>query len=369
MVRRVHLLAAGLLALSSQAAAAVDCSGDVLITSARDAKEVRDSCTVVKGNLDLAYSLDESINLDGLERVEGDITHEGCGLVGFSDCFIPSGFNFTSSTLSVINGSLDFNYFYGLTKIILPKLNYVEGTVSLLNLFNITELDFTNLEYISEFFLKTERLQTLQLNGIKGFTRGIERSDGIQILDAGSIESLDGFFKYPINTLELDNWAMDNRIQLDINRIPKVRNITIGWTGLNTLDISGKDLTVILGRPSTKSMEIRNLDIGSGVSFQRADGLQNLTVGDFTLHSSNLTKVSLPFDDLASLSLIFNDVLTSIELPPEAKNWRNLSMDITLCESLNLTSEYDDDGKQTWYWPKGDLHQVHLNSNISTEFL
>ncbi|KAK7413417.1 hypothetical protein QQX98_007719 [Neonectria punicea] len=304
---------------------------------------------MVKGNLDLAYSLDESINLDGLERVEGDITHEGCGLVGFPECFTAPGFNFTSSTLSVINGSLNFNYFDGLTKIILPKLNYVDGTVSLLNLLNITELDFTNLEYISEFFLKTEKLQTLQPEGIKGFTRSVERSKGIQILDAGSVESLDGFFKNPINTLELDNWALDNLIQLSAGRIPKVRNITIGWTGVNTLDIRDKDLTIILGRPSTKSMEIRNLEIGTGVSFQRADGLQNLTVRDFSLQGSDLTKVLLPFDDLASLSLFYNDVLASVELPPEAKNWRNLSIDISLCKALNLTSEYDEDGKQTWY--------------------
>ncbi|KAG3178392.1 hypothetical protein PC129_g25495, partial [Phytophthora cactorum] len=64
--------------LSTLAQAKVDCSGDVEIAGSDDAREVREACETIEGDLNLAGSFTESINLDGLKFVRGSFMHDQC---------------------------------------------------------------------------------------------------------------------------------------------------------------------------------------------------------------------------------------------------------------------------------------------------
>lgn len=223
--------------------------------------------------------------------------------------------------------------------------------------------------------METRKLKTLLLDGLKGFTRQGGMTGFAQIWDAGAVESIDGFFKNPLNPISDPLTSLGTGISLSAYAIPNVRNVTIGWTNTTEINVAGVNLTVILGGPSTESMEIGKLDLREGiVGFKRNPKLKNLTATTFEFSNNNeLKDLSVSFDRLANFTAINSDSLRSIEFPMAAEGWQNLGMHISDCSALNLSSEYATDStgesRRTWYWPQGDMRRVVIVGNVATAFL
>lgn len=348
----------------------VDCASNITIANADDAKELRDSCTTLEGNLILDHDLSETINLDGLEVIKGTIAHNGCDAFD-TECQIPDPFNITSSTLREIHGSIDFWYFQGLQALVLPKLESVNGTVSLKRLHNVTHLDFTDLRWIGNFILETERLESLLLEGLEGFHDRGWGNGGVELWNAGKIESVDGFFKNAIDPMLRGFWTEGSGMYFYANTIPNVRTITFGWTRLPSLTFSGNDLTVILGGPNTTEQHFERLELRSGIkTLERGSAVKNLTVEQFDVtESDDIVHLTLAFDQATEVSIGPSNNLETLELPSEAKSWRNFDLYVAGSSSpkLNLT-EYRD-GRQVWYWPEETMERIWLSGNFTTKFV
>ena len=331
---------------------------------------------MIQGDLTFEEGFSETINLDGIEAVEGTIAHSGCILLRADDCTVPEPFTISSSTLTTVNGSVHLVSFHGLKSLALPNLTTVQGGAMFQRMNNLTDLDLTQLSYVGSVILEAERLQTLRIDGLKGFT-GDQSGNGngyVTIWNAGEVESVDGFFKNPIDSMFAEYDPVEFQLSFGANSIPKVRKLTIGWTKVTGVSIAGDDLTVILGGSSTKSMEIETLKLGIGVSgLERSSNLENLTATTLLMDSSDLVELTIPFDRLATFSARNLGKLRTIELPQQATNWANLSLTTFNCSALNLTSEYAEDStgekRQTWYWPEKDMRRVDLSGQISNDFL
>ena len=352
-----------------------DCT-NVTIANAADADAVRKSCPVIQGDLTFVGTISESINLDGVETVLGGILHDGaCGRTD-DECPHVQPFTISSSTLTTVNQTINFRYFPGLEKLILPNLTTVNSGLMLKRLHDLTHLDITGLSYVGWVLLETTSLKTLLLDGLKGFT-GTGSNGYVSLWDAGQVESVDGFFKNPIDPVFYPETSQDSSLSTNAAVIPNVRKITIGWTRIPKLSLSGQNLTVVLGGPSTKSMEIDMFEVGGGVvDLQRSPELKNLTLTTFSMDNNrNMTHLKADFDQVANFAVYGHPSLRTLELPPQAVNWANLSMRLTQDPSgpLNFSSEYTVDAsgqkQRTWYWPEKDMREVVVHGNIATDFL
>jgi hypothetical protein len=227
---------------------------------------VRENCKTIAGNLDL--DIFETCNLDSLEEVQGEKQH------GLDYCMDASTtFTISSSTLRSINGSLRFFYYRGVEKLDFPKLNKVRQEISLYAPYNLTHINFSNLEYFGGFSLNTPSLIELQLDKFKEFTsRGVLKPDGtpsgpyVNIHDTGRLESLDNFFQNPVNPYNLYNNGASNTF-IDFHRFT-VRNLTFGWTRMPSMAIQAKSqLTLTLVVLKLKEWSLKAF-LRLGLAFQ-----------------------------------------------------------------------------------------------------
>jgi hypothetical protein len=286
-----------------------------------------------------------------------------------------SPFNFSSSTLNTINSSFTIAGARGLEAVILPNLTTVYWDLQLSGLPDILHLDFTNLTTLRTIYLDLPSLKTIDMNGLQSFTPRVGFfGNPISFDDVGDIESVDAFFKNPISLPLRDGELIS--VTLNGSAMRNVKEVTLGWERIDSLYISG-NVNLTFGGPDTSSMNITNiwLQAGSNGNLERSSKLENLTVGTVggdpveSPQSPDYEILSLPFHQLSHLELSEWKYLRSIELPPEAEDWKNFGFFVHNCDRLNLTSEYNADNKKTWYWPKYSMSQVFIFGNVSTAFL
>ncbi|CAG9998288.1 unnamed protein product [Clonostachys byssicola] len=355
-----------LFAVAQVAASEINCNGNVTIQNGEDAKNVRENCKTIAGTLLL--DIFETCNLDGLEEVQGDVVHD-CPTkqLGLDYCMDASTtFTISSSTLRSINGSLRFYYYRGIEKLDFPKLNKVQD-ISLYTPYNLTHINFSNLEYFETFYLNTPSLIELQLDKFKEFTS----RPYVNIENTGRLESLDKFFQNPVNPYNFYHWeASSTFVQL---HLLTVRNLTFGWTLMPSLVIEAKSpLTLTLGGPETEEMEFEGtLEIGANVSaINRHENLKNLTVNSFDLSHNTLTDFDLSFlDQVASVVVYKNPQLRQLRLPSTAQSWKNLSLIIWYNDNLLLSPVKNGSEETIWHWPTGDMSSVRIRANITSDFL
>lgn len=354
------------------------------ITDVEEARQLGGNCSVVEGDVVVHGDLSGELNLDGLEAVRGSLRFQRFEFGLGEGLGVGLGYNLSSSTLKVINGSLDIYSSSDIQSIILPALNFVNRSVFVTGK-NLTYLDLTNLEYVGNILFSTPLLKTLKMDGLKDFTGYLNftQSRIFTFSSVGEVESLDPFFKYPIEPLTLDGSRSGvYDIELDYESTPRVKEITFGWNWMHGIIIKDKDLSITFGGPETSSMEIDSLQArGGSINITRSTGLDSLKVGELILQGASsldeprprtrpdMSPLELPFDELTMLHIFGVGELRSIELPPEAENWKNVSLEINDCSNLNMTSEQNAQGETAWYWPRHDMDLLSIYGNMTDEFL
>ncbi|KAL6366036.1 hypothetical protein LRP88_00130 [Fusarium phalaenopsidis] len=356
---------------------------NVTIKSQDDADEVRKNCKDIQGYLTFDDYLDESINLDGIEFINGDITYTGESEWG-NETEIGGPYPTTlkpitieCSTLKTINGSIYFWAFEGLSEFLLPKLTRVEESFVLQRMHYLRKLDITKLTHLGSFNIEANHLTELKHEGLKGFTDGAW-SQGLQFWGV-RVSSLDSWFKYPLTAISresgydrLMSWAP---VHINANRLPKLKSVTIGYANTSKIWIRANNTELTLGSSETETMNIGLLQIeGELTKITRASNVKEINVGELYFDGSPLKEIDLTmFDKITNLTISGHGNLQRIRMPAKAVDWKDMTIKIERNQNLTLISEYrDPENKkdQFWYWPKGNISRISIIGNpLSTGFL
>lgn len=333
-------------------AAGVDCDGDITIANAADAKDVREACTSVGGDVTLQKGIDEDINLDGIKSINGNFDYTGCISDGDRDCpNVGDLWSLSSDSLAFVNQSINIWRPHNLGKILLPKLREVRGEVAMNKLDNVTHLDLTNLEALGGFRLGGPSLQEFKLNRLKRFTRG---PVSFTIAEVGEVESLDGLFSNKVEAFDDADHVIS--LSIDCEESKNLKEMTLAWANLTSASFQGNNLVVTFGNPSVKKMSIGRIDTTAGTTFRRHRDLEQLEVPKVEVDNrygtvNNTGREILPFDNLSSAVLLEETDLDamSIELPEQAAKWPKMNLTI---DAWNITLRTENnDGDQIWHWP------------------
>jgi hypothetical protein len=355
---------ARLLTVRSRGLAALDCNSNLTIRTAEDAKEIRDNCRRIEGDVtihDVTENTD--INLDGVETITGRL---GSFCVKEGDCEGLELFNLTASFLTEVQGSIYFDGEAGLQSLNLPKLQTIKENLILVNLANLTSIDLGRLEHAGGMMWDTPALESLKMGSFQGPSDGNRKELWyyVDLLNVGKIDSVDMFFQNPNGSVNSSTSA----VTLSTLRMPNVEHVNFAWEQLYKLTLG--NMSVTLGGPETKSMKMAELDIPDGTAdIQRSKSLEKLEVETFTMkYNHHITEVNLPFDQVSSLEIDDCPKLASIALPEEAKNWKNVTMKVSGGDDLVLSTEPDENGNQ-WHWPEGEMYSVKISANMAEGFL
>ncbi|VUC27577.1 unnamed protein product [Clonostachys rosea] len=362
------LYALWILTFATTYALGIDCNANFTISEESDAKELRENCKIIGGDLTFEGNISENINLDGVEEVRGSWSLNPLNSSGKVETL----FNISSSTLKLVDGLFYHRGPSGLERLVLPNLGNISGPAYFDSMANVTHIDFTNLVSIASLDLQTPRLQEFKINELKGFTGNF--SDRIFISDGGSVESLDGLFKGPI--APANGYLLP---AITIQKIPNIKQVTLGWKHIQRAHISGQlwyqhwspppNITLVLGGPDSETVHINELEIREGViGIERGSKTSNLSIGSFKSMNDMITDLRLPFHQVSEVA-IRGDRMTSLELPKEAEEWNNVSISIWLVRSLHLESSVNSEGRQTWHWPNQNMSNFYILGDVSTNFL
>jgi hypothetical protein len=267
--------------------------------------------------------------------------------------------------LTEVHGSLLFNAIPGLQQIRLPKLQVVKQGLGFVELANATYVDLTDLEYSENITWDTPALERLILRNFKAQADAGDKESNFvfDIRNVGEIDSVDAFFR---NAEREDTTG----VSVDQEAMPNVEMLTVAWAELESLSISGC-LTAVLGGPESKSMKIGTLSFPQGdVTLERNETLDRLEVEEFrAVNNPEITELNLQFDSTSSLIIDGCESLESIRLPSQAKDWKNLTVQIKgVSDSLVLTTQSDENGVP-WYWPENDMYSLEIYANMADDFL
>jgi hypothetical protein len=139
--------------------------GSATITSQSDADALVAACQNVTGDIILATTANETINLDGIQAIEGNLVSEFCS----SSC--ASFTSLSSSTLVSVSQNISLINLSGLTNITFPQLQTVGAPFYLDSLPNLQTLNIPTLSSVGQFHLgSTPKLLSMNLNQLQNVT-------------------------------------------------------------------------------------------------------------------------------------------------------------------------------------------------------
>lgn len=343
---------------------------NVTISSAADAAEVRSDCTIITGTLEFSTDFKETVDLSGVEKIQGDILHSGCK----NDCpALPPLFSISSSTLTTVGGSVELHWFSRLQELRFPNLSVVEGSVFIYSAVQLERLDITKLSRVGRIILRvTPNLASIQHEILKSFT-GKEGPGRVDL--TGAVESIDSFFNYPIEPVPLENDTRISWVEIDSKSLPNVRHINFGWSNLDILDIKGDNLSITLGAVNTTTMNISTITLtGNITKLEPGKALTNLTIGTLSIDETGLTDLNITATQLSRLELLDNEELSTITLPSKAFDWEDFALSLSGSPKLNFSSEYrlkDGGGEERfWFWPRQNIKAISISRiTTGTDFL
>lgn len=359
---------------------------NVTISSAGDARHIARVCTTILGDLKLSTDINETVTLNGVESVTGNIVYKGrCQFDGYTDLptrstssqcgNIPAPFALRSTSLRDVGGNLTLNTWLGLSNIELPGLQRVMGQFNLQSLKNLTQLDITRLARVGDFNLEAPLLREFKHDGLEGFTKDSANLT-VRAADLDSFDSLLGPRTKPVPKWpeQPDDWPLfgtPRSVYLFTEDMSRLKSMRISWPSILTLSInpnfvnetvlsSGVAPTLTLGASGGNSttMTIRDLIVQGVHSLELDPSLTGGLVQGrmFQLAWTNTEgNFRIPFDNLTVLDVFGNDKLQSIELP--SSDGLVQYLDELQLSGKGLTVD-------TLEWPKDNMSTVTLTGTI-----
>ncbi|RTE85278.1 hypothetical protein BHE90_000012 [Fusarium euwallaceae] len=379
-LQRIGVIVA-LFCFSLEAVWAAGCA-NVTITNQDSADEIRKNCKTIEGYLTFGDELEEDINLDGVEFINGDITYTGDSEWGnateiggpYPTTYKP--FTIECPTLKKVNGYIYFMAFGGLSEFLLPKLTRVEEGFTMQRMHYLKKLDITKLTHLGAFHIEANHLTELKHEGLRGFTDGAF-SKSLRFWGV-RIESFDSWYKYPLTVIgrdpEYDDSSSYGPVHMTANSLPKLKSVTIGYANTSKIWVDSNKTELTLGSSETEKMNIGMLQLeGPLTKITRASNVKELNVRRLHFVGSALEEIDLTmFDKIQNLTIDRHPNLQRIRMPAKAVDWEDMTIDIGYNRNLTLISEYrDPENKKDrfWYWPKGNISRISITGNpLSTGF-
>ncbi|KAH9428243.1 hypothetical protein MCOR02_011728 [Pyricularia oryzae] len=358
---------------------------NVTISSAGDARHIARACTTIVGDLHLSPDLNETVALNGIEKVTGSVLYRGrCQFQGYTNLptrssadqcgDIPEPFSLRSTSLRAVEGNFTINTWLGLSNIEMPHLQRVRGEFNLRSLMNLTQLDVTRLARVGDFNLEAPLLRDLKHDGLEGFTK-VTANLTVRSADLDSLDSLLRPRTKPVDKWpEPDDWPLfrtPQSVALYTEDMSRLANMTVAWPKLVTLSINpnfvnetvlgaGVAPRLVLGSAEGNwtTMSIQDLVIQGVESLELHSSLTGGLVDGrkFQLAWTNTQgNFKVPFSNLTILDVFGNDKMESIELPSSGGMVQYL-------DELQLS------GKgllvDRLVWPKDNMSTVKLTGKI-----
>lgn len=143
--------------------------------------------------------------------------------------------------------------FWGLGALNLPNLKATNSTIHLQGLPNLTHVDFTNLETLTDVSLDVSKLEEWKQNDLKNYTGS--KPPYVKLMDLGNLNPIDSLFASPIDPRQRRR-AWNERVDLWTS-LHKLRQFTFGWSRIDKLSVHGGDLTITFGASSRRNLRLR----------------------------------------------------------------------------------------------------------------
>jgi hypothetical protein len=245
------------LAVSAGVANAAECDEDFTIESDGDAAELA-SCSKFEGTLTIGEKV-ASVNLDGVERITGDLIVEGARALT----------NLAASRLTTIDGKFELR---DLT---------VLGTLSFPELLKVGELDFQTLPALKQL----------------GFAKGISEAGSVRISDT-MLTSLDGLKLSDVKSFNINNNKFLKSVDVELTSVSEALLINFNGKGVQAAfpelkwarNVTIQDAANI---SFPKLEKVNNSLSFTNNTFEEAHFPKLKTAGDFSMVSCiKLTNVS-----------------------------------------------------------------------------
>ena len=326
--------------------AATSC-GSATITSQSDADALAAACQTVTGDIILATSASGTINLDGIQAIDGNLASEFCS----TSC--ASVNSLSSSTLVSVAQNISLVNLSSLKNISLPQLQTVGAQFYLDSLSNLQDLSIPGLSSVGQFHLvSAPKLVTMNLTGVREVTG---QSPSIEIVSVGLL-SFQGFS------------ASTNLSSFILRDTPNSPGLDLSTSQIGYLEIQP-------GNGSGKAFSFSTSG-GSGPSFVSRVGTLNMsgcnsfeadaTTYDTVVLSQNTFDI-LRLDSikvLTNFSILDNGNLNQFLLP------NNMSIpNIKISGNNLLQSQELSSATDLWPWGMKNISTLILEGPFETAFL
>lgn len=369
--------------LSLGVAAQVNCSESRSLHSQDELDEVRKECKELGGYLALQSNWTGDANLDGIERIDGNLMLFYCDnyVSTYSGCLDASDrpFSVHSSTLKEVTGYIDKQAGSAPVKSIrFPKLQTVGLWFGLSDQGTLEELDLTALTDVGGFQVTgASKLKSIENDGIRNLTCVRDNTECSVMLnnvnDLKFVKSLLAKDLSPSDTHDNQSLALEVTWSDGDGEVENM-NFTWGWKNISHLLVSRKQVWIDMGVKKTENMFIGEADLRLDTRLERSDSLKSLEVGhaiyEATKDDEDVETIKFPFDKVKDLTVRvepYTEVTVEhIGLPKEAKYWDMVN--ITMEMHRTKFDVKDGDGNALWTWPR-EANNIRLSGKIGMNLL
>lgn len=305
------------------------------------------------GDIILATNAAGTINVDGIQVIDGNFASESCS----SNC--PSFTSLSSSTLVSVSQNMSLQSLPGLISVSLPELETVGDQFYLDALPNLQNLSIHALSSVGQFHLgSAPKLFTMNLTGLR-YVTGQEASITVVSVGLASVAGLN------INTNLSTFILRDN---------PYMNELSLSTPRIDYLEISG-NMSAAISSLSTSAGQkfisnIGTLNISSCYAFLAPPS--NTTIDNIILAGNTFKPVILnEVNVVNNLTIVDNPLLSQATLPTdmsiqniEIRGNGNLydERDVTLLDGLIA-------GNGSWPWGMEKASSMVFDGNFDSYFL
>ena len=343
-------------------------------------EDLRENCKTINGDVTFSKDWEGDINLDGVEIITGWLWYFGCCEEHTSSCDVhKDAFNFSSSTLREVRGTVEIECANGLEHLKLPRLQNTTSFTMEKNK-NVTEVDITDLTEarLGVSLANMPSLRRIKNNGFTHSTYEVYQR-AIECSETPKLESVGGLFSGSAPADEVLSMTVHTQSNSDGigNGTQKLEDFIVGWPNISNFEIQPM-ANIQLGNNETESMHIDHAIIDMGTSFSLGSKLEKLTIGSFEPAVLNDASEARTYDtiDVPSADHLeeleirieprMNVSVKYFSLPEKAKKWDGLYLSLTMNQTEFRAK--DEENKTIWHWPR-NLTSVSLEGKFDKSLM